>query len=206
MTKVKLCGLRTMDDIGYANEARPDMAGMILAPGFGRTVPLKLAEDMARSLSDGIELVGVFVDQPLEEVKEIADRLDLDLIQLHGSENDAYVRRLKELSGRRIIKSFGTSADDLDRIGSSSADLVLIDPGRGSGKTFDLSVLDGVAFKYILAGGLTPDNVGEAIRRVRPHAVDTSSGTETDGRKDRVKMMRFVQAVRTADEERGGMA
>lgn len=201
MTKVKLCGLRTVQDMAYANEARPDMVGMILSPGFRRSVPLDIASMMAGAADDRLTKVGVFVDQPLEAVVEASIKVGLDAIQLHGSEDDGYILELRKTLGVQIIKVFDISKTGKETIEASSADMVMIDPGKGSGRMADLSQLEGLERSFILAGGLTPDNVADAIRRVRPFAVDTSSGVETNGDKDKVKMMRFVKAVREADSE-----
>ena len=196
MTLVKLCGLRCIDDIRYANEAGPDMAGMIMAPGFRRSVDRELARSMVGELSDDIRSVGVFVDQDLDEVIDIAGYVGFDMVQLHGSEDEEFITAARSGLGVPVIKSFGVSPDQISAAKESSADMVLIDPGRGSGETFDLSLLNGLGRRIIIAGGLTPDNVAEAIRKVRPFGVDTSSGIESEGSKDREKMIRFVSAVR----------
>ena len=196
MTIVKLCGLRSIDDIRYANEAGPDMAGMIVSPGFRRSITKELAKDMVDGLSDGIRSVGVFVDHDPEELTDIAGYAGFDIVQLHGSEDEDYISFVKEMSGVPVIKSFGISDEQLSAARRTSADMVLIDPGRGSGETFDLALLNGIGRSIIIAGGLTPDNVGEAIFTACPYGVDTSSGIETDGSKDRQKMIGFVSAVR----------
>ncbi len=201
MTMVKLCGLRSLDDIRSANEAGPDMAGMIMASGFRRTITKELAREMVEGLSDSILSVGVFVDQDIEEVIGIADYAGFDMIQLHGSEDEGYIQALRGRLGVPIIKSFGITHDQITAAQDTSADLVLIDPGRGSGETFDLSLLKGIGRSIFIAGGLTPDNVGETVRMTRPYGVDTSSGIESEGSKDSSKMIRFVAAVRAADYE-----
>ncbi len=142
------------------------------------------------------------MDQPEEDVINISSRLGFDVIQLHGGEDDGYVRRVRDALEVPVIKRFGASADQLAAAEGSSADMVLIDPGSGSGETFDLSVLGGLGRKVIIAGGLTPDNVADAIRKVRPYGVDTSSGIETGGSKDRDKMIRFISAVKAEDNQR----
>lgn len=201
MTLVKMCGLHRLQDIDYINEVGPDMAGMVLSPGFRRTVPIRVARTMAARLNHNISSVGVFVDSPVEEVSDIARFLELDMVQLHGAESDAYIVELQETLGLPVIKSFGVSRDQLEMATISPADFILIDPGRGSGNTFDLSLLDGLERNVIIAGGLTPDNVADAIRKAHPFGVDTSSGIETDGSKDRKKMIRFISAVRAEDAQ-----
>ncbi len=199
MTLVKMCGLHRLEDISYVNDVRPDMAGMILVPGFRRTVGRELAASMLSELSGSIRSVGVFMDQPIEDVIDVAGSLGLSAVQLHGREDAPYIIGVQESLGVPVIKSFGTTVDQLESAETSPADMVLIDPGHGSGKTFDLSVLDGFGRKVIIAGGLNPENVADAIRRARPFGVDTSSGIETDGSKDREKMFRFISAVRAED-------
>ncbi|MBR4203802.1 MAG: phosphoribosylanthranilate isomerase [Candidatus Methanomethylophilaceae archaeon] len=202
MTLVKLCGLRSIDDIRHANEAGPDMAGMIMAPGFRRSVDKELAKAMVGELSDSIRSVGVFVDQDLDEVIDTARYVGFDMVQLHGSEDEGFITAVRNGLGIPVIKSFGVSPDQISAAKESSADMVLIDPGRGSGETFDLSLLIGFGRSIIIAGGLTPDNVSEAIRKVRPYGVDTSSGIESEGSKDREKMIRFVSAVRAENNQK----
>lgn len=201
MTLVKLCGLCSIDDIQYANDACPDMAGMIMAPGFRRSITKELARSMVGELFDVISSVGVFVDQDLDDVIETARFVGFDMVQLHGLEDEEFITAVRSSLGIPVIKSFGISEDQLSLARETSADMVLIDPGRGSGETFDYSLLNGIGRSIIIAGGLTPDNVGETIRRVRPYGVDTSSGIESEGSKDREKMIRFVSAVRAEDNQ-----
>ena len=201
MTLVKLCGLRSIDDIQCANDACPDMAGMIMAPGFRRSISKEQARRMVGELSDDIRSVGVFVDQDLDDVIETARFVGFNMVQLHGSEDEEYITAVRSSLGIPVIKSFGLSEGQLSLARETSADMVLIDPGRGSGEAFDYSLLNGIGRSIIIAGGLTPDNVGETIRRVRPYGVDTSSGIESEGSKDREKMIRFVSAVRAEDNQ-----
>ncbi len=223
-TGIKICGMRRKEDIEAANACRPDYIGFILSPGFRRSVTPEEAEQLARRLAPGILKVGVFVNESVEKVVEAAGFLDL--IQLHGSEDNAYIRDLRgrmatsdprglleatnDPRGRMtkpVIQAFRIrSADDLKRAMESEADYLLLDNGTGTGEAFDWSLIrDAEALKrgaaarpWILAGGLGPDNVAEAVRRFRPFAVDLSSGAETDGWKDPEKMVRCVQAVREA--------
>ena len=224
-TGIKICGMRRKEDIEAANACRPDYIGFILSPGFRRSVTPEDAELLARRLAPGILKVGVFVNESVEKVAAAAGFLDL--IQLHGSEDNAYIRDLRgrlattndprgraattnDPRGRLLIQAFRIrSADDLKRAKESEADYLLLDNGTGTGEAFDWSLISdaevlmcGEAAKpWILAGGLGPDNVAEAVRRFKPFAVDLSSGAETDGWKDPEKMTRCVQAVREAGRE-----
>ena len=224
-TGIKICGMRRKEDIEAANACRPDYIGFILSPGFRRSVTPEDAELLARRLAPGILKVGVFVNESVEKVAAAAGFLDL--IQLHGSEDNAYIRDLRgrlattndprgraattnDPRGRLLIQAFRIrSADDLKRAMESEADYLLLDNGTGTGEAFDWSLISGAetqqsgaaARPWILAGGLGPDNVAEAVRRFKPFAVDLSSGAETDGWKDPEKMARCVQAVREAGRE-----
>ncbi len=183
-------------------ESGADAVGMVLTPGFRRSVPLSRAARMASMVPEGILAVGVFVDTPAEEVALVARSLGLGAVQLHGSEDEAYLSRLRELSDVMTIKSFIVgSADDIRKAEASSADLVLLDSGRGSGRALDWSKIGQLGRRTVLAGGLTPGNVGEAVIKVHPYAVDVSSGIETDGVKDADKMKAFRENVERADRE-----
>jgi phosphoribosylanthranilate isomerase len=141
--------------------------------------------------------VGVFVDEPLDYVCECAKTAALDMIQLHGSEDDGYIAKIKEMTGLPVIKMFKpVTEDDIISARKSTADLILLDAGTGTGKTFDWNLAEGFGRDYILAGGLSPDNVRGAIEKLRPYAVDVSSGVETEGIKDFSKMKAFAAEVR----------
>ena len=217
-TGIKICGMRRIEDIEAANACRPDFIGFILSPGFRRSVTPEAAELLARRLAPGILKVGVFVNESVEKVASAAGFLDM--IQLHGNEDNAYIRDLRgrlmttnDPRGRvaqPVIQAFRIRcADDLKRAMESEADYLLLDNGTGTGEAFDWSLISGVKAQqpgtavrpWILAGGLGADNVAEAVRRFRPFAVDLSSGAETDGWKDPEKMARCVQAVREAGRE-----
>ena len=224
-TGIKICGMRRKEDIEAANACRPDFIGFILSPGFRRSVTPEAAEQLPRRLAPGILKVGVFVNESVEKVASAAGFLDM--IQLHGNEDNAYIRDLRgrlmttndprgraattnDPRGRLLIQAFRIRcANDLKRAMESEADYLLLDNGTGTGEAFDWSLIrDAEALKHgaaakpwILAGGLGPDNVAEAVRRFRPFAVDLSSGAETDGWKDPEKMARCVQAVREAGRE-----
>ena len=194
---IKLCGMRREEDIAYANEFLPDFVGYILAEGFRRTVDIGFAARISQSLDSRIKKVGVFVDTPVDIVKRAAESIGLDVIQLHGSEDDDYIARLRALTGKPIFRAFKVKSEaDLPAIENCVADLVLLDSGAGTGKTFDWSLVQSVQRPYFLAGGLDPDNVADAIAALHPYGVDVSSGIETDGVKDESKMAAFVAAAR----------
>jgi phosphoribosylanthranilate isomerase len=199
MTLVKICGLRSRRDVELAVEAGADMVGMVLSPGFRRSVRPEDAASMADASGDAMA-VGVFVDAPADTVLRAVEGLGLDAIQLHGSEDDEYVSRIRRDAGVPVAKSFVVKGpQDVDEARRSSADLVLLDGGMGTGTGFDLSLVGRVGRRFMLAGGLDPRNVRQAIAAVHPYAVDVSSGVETGGVKDPVKMREFVESVREAD-------
>lgn len=193
MTKIKFCGLKTLDDIYAVNEILPEYVGFVFAPKSKRYVTPDQAEKLRAALSKKILAVGVFVNENPAQVAELLNAGIIDAAQLHGNETAAYIKNLRDLTKKIIIQAFQSqkmlSADE------SNADFVLIDAGAGDGKVFDWRQIN-LRREYFLAGGLTPENVGSAIKMLKPFAVDVSSGIETDGRKDFGKMKAFADAVR----------
>ncbi|NOZ93226.1 MAG: phosphoribosylanthranilate isomerase [Acidobacteria bacterium] len=197
---VKICGLRSPGDVEAAAAAGADLVGFVFVPGTRRAVA---AGDVAwvREVG-GVETVGVFRDQPLEYVLEVRRELRLDWVQLHGDEPDAWLDSLGRCVLRRVPVGSGV---DWARVRSLAARcLPLIDPGAGDGVAPDWELLAGAppGVPLGLAGGLTPENIGDAIRRIRPALVDVSSGVEVvPGRKDPERMAAFVAGVRAALRE-----
>ena len=197
MTKVKFCGLRREEDIEAANELRPDYIGFVFAEKSRRAVTRETAARLKSLLSPGIPAVGVFVNAQPETVAYLLEDGIIDLAQLHGQEDADYIARLRALTDRPIIQAFRVrTAEDAKRAEESPADYILLDAGAGDGKTFEWELAGGVGRPYFLAGGLTPENAGEAVARLHPFALDVSSGIETDGWKDPEKMRAFMRAVK----------
>lgn len=200
MTRIKLCGLTRPCDIEAANRLKPDYIGFVFAKKSRRYVSPEQAEALKKQLSPEIRAVGVFVSEDPETVAGLLNRGIIDLAQLHGSEDEAYLTRLRDLTDRPLLQAFRIAGEeDLHRAESSSADGILLDAGAGDGAVFDWKLLKGWSRPYFLAGGLEPGNVREAIRTLQPWGVDVSSGIETDGKKDPEKMAAFVTAVREED-------
>lgn len=197
-TKIKLCGMMNPPDVITAMELGVDYVGFILSEGFRRTIPLGTFCELESYLAgSAVKKVGVFVNEPIEGIMEYYEE-SLDVIQLHGQEDALYIKTLRQHTKKPIIKAFKiTSAEDVQMANKSTADYVLLDSGTGTGKTFDHSLIEGISRPYFLAGGLTAQNVKEAIRKLHPYAVDASSCLETDGRKDKNKMTEFVNAIRS---------
>jgi len=203
MTKIKLCGLTRPCDIEWANDLRPDYIGFVFAQKSRRYTSPVDARALREKLHPDIRAVGVFVNEAPEAVASLLNDGIIDIAQLHGGEDADYIKALRKLTGRPLIKAFRIdSAADLDRARRSTADHVLLDNGAGgTGTAFDWSVLKDFDRPFFLAGGLGSDNVARAIKAVHPFAVDVSSGIETDGVKDYKKMTAFVSAVRKAHQE-----
>lgn len=198
MTQIKICGLTREADIDYVNEARPDYIGFILNfPKSRRNLSPEQAAALKSRLSPEIRAVGVFVDRPAEEIIRAAETVGLDVIQLHGHEDDAYIAALRERTNLPVWKAFRVrSAADLSAAERSSADEILLDNGYGTGEAFDWSLAGGFNRPFLLAGGLTPERIPQAIRALHPKLMDISSGVETDGVKDRDKILAAVRAAR----------
>lgn len=196
-TKIKFCGLSRPCDIRAANALKPEYIGFVFAPGSRRYVTPEQAASLKRLLDPGIRAVGVFVDEKPEAVADLLNRGTIHLAQLHGSEDEAYIGRLRALTDKPIIKACRmVNADDVAAAVQSTADYILFDSGAGTGTTFDWSLIRDVPRPYFLAGGLSPDNAAQAVKCLNPYALDVSSGIETDGVKDEDKMKAFAAAVR----------
>ena len=198
--RVKICGLRRPQDVEAANEARPDYVGFVVDfPRSRRSVPASELAELSRLVRPGIRRVGVFVDEPIEEIAKLFESDTIDVAQLHGSEDEAYLSRLRATCDVPVIQAFRMrDVEDVERTMASSADLVLLDNGQGTGHTFDWSLARDVRRPFMLAGGLGPKNVAQAIRAVHPWGVDMSGGVETEGTKDPIKMRAAVVAAKGA--------
>ena len=196
MTRIKLCGLSRPAEIETVNRLKPEYIGFVFAPKSRRYVTPEQAAGLKVSLSPDIQAVGVFVNEPPENVARLLRNGVIDLAQLHGAEDDAYLRQLRALTDRPVIQAFRVaSAADVEHAQRSPADYILLDSGSGgSGTLLDWGLLRNVTRPYFLAGGLTPQNAARAIRLLHPYALDVSSGIESNARKDPVKMAAFVRA------------
>ena len=197
MTKIKMCGLSRTEDIEAANSIKPDYIGFVFAEISKRRVSALEASKLKSKLVPDIKAVGVFLDDKLDFVASMLNLGIVDVVQLHGSEDEEYIERVRQITNKPIIKAFIIrSKEDVERAERSTADYILLDGGKGEGKAFDWSLLKDIKRPYFLAGGLNPDNVSDAVKALKPYAVDVSTGIETDGVKDREKMTAFANAVR----------
>ena len=196
-TELKICGLSRLEDIIAVNRHGADYAGFVFCQKSKRYVDPYKANELISLLRADIKPVGVFMDEPLDNVVRIARISGVELVQLHGHESEEYVEYVKRTLDRPVIKAYKASEEGaLEKAANSNADYVMIDSGAGSGKKFDWNILKDFKRDYFLAGGLDPESVGEAIRMLEPFAVDVSSGVETDGIKDEKKIAEFIEAVR----------
>lgn len=202
MVRVKICGIKTWAEARAALEAGAHALGFVFAPSPRRIHP-ETAREIITKLPPLVTTVGVFVNEPRYSLLEIASFCRLDVLQLHGEEPPEYCRGISQ----RLIKAIRVrDINSLELIPQYRVDAFLLDafvPGRagGTGHTFNWEIArraKELGPPIILAGGLTPENVAEAIRQVRPYAVDVSSGVETNGQKDPVKIARFMEAVARA--------
>ena len=216
--KVKMCGISKVETIPAVVEAKPDYMGLVFAPSK-RQVTVDQAKTLVEELhkqytkrynngaeqsnNDEIKTVGVFVNETLENLVTIAKEANLDVVQLHGDEDEAFTQSLKERTNVEVWKAVQIrSAADAETWIDSSADMLLFDAYHkdergGTGEVFDWSCLDEFERPFMLAGGIDSTNVARAIRTVRPYGIDISSGIETDGVKDDEKIKAFTNIVRT---------
>ena len=209
--KVKMCGISKVETIPAIVDAKPDYIGLVFAPSK-RQVTVEQAKILVEELhkqyavrynSETIKIVGVFVNETIENLLKIAEEVKLDVIQLHGDEDESFIQILKEQSNVEVWKAVQVrSAADAEKWIDSSADMLLFDAYHkdergGTGEVFDWSSLDEFERPFMLAGGIDSTNVARAIRTVRPYGIDISSGIETNGVKDNEKMKAFTNIVRT---------
>ncbi|MCM1050258.1 MAG: phosphoribosylanthranilate isomerase [Clostridiales bacterium] len=197
MTKIKICGLQSEEDIAYVNELKPDYIGFVFLKGRRRYITPEHAAHLRELLIPSIISVGVFVNEPIESVAALLENETIQIAQLHGDEDAAYANELKCLCGKPIIKAFIIkSEDDIKKALAYPADYLLLDNGLGTGEVFDWSLVRDIDKPFFLAGGLNPANVKAAIDITKPYGVDTSSGVETEYRKDYNKIKEFIKVVR----------
>jgi phosphoribosylanthranilate isomerase len=195
---VKICGITNEDDALLATALDADALGFVFAPSLRRVDP-ETVRDIVRRLPREVHTIGVFRNERPERIVEIVGRAGLRGVQLHGDEPASEVKWIRERV-QFVIQAFAAGDPALRTAGKSAADIILVDsPDPGSGKVFDWRLAEGAppGKRILLAGGLTPENVGDAIRLVRPWGVDVSSGVERQaGRKDPGKLRRFVIEAR----------
>ena len=198
MVRIKICGLRRLEDIEIVNRYKPDYIGFVFADSK-RKVSHKLAGQMKNNLSSDIISVGVFVDAPQDEIIKLFEDNIIEIAQLHGRESEDYINNLKENTNDelKIIKAIEMSDDeDLSEYDNSPADYLLLDSGKGSGKTFDWQLIrKDLKKEFFLAGGINSTNVKKAIEEFNPYAIDLSSSLETNDYKDENKIKELMEVI-----------
>ena len=209
MVKLKICGMRRSEDIEMANRHKPDYIGFVFAES-PRKVSFEQAKELSELLSDEIVPVGVFVNEHMKLIVDLFKDGIIEMAQLHGDEDEKYIRNLKDKSieeaGKQIpvinaieIKDGADYNDELLKWRDSASDYFILDSGKGSGKTFDWSLIDKESefFKnsIFLAGGLNSENLALAMEEFNPFAVDLSSSVETDGFKDEEKIKEIIEIM-----------
>lgn len=200
-TKIKICGLTRKEDIEAVNEARPDYIGFVFAESK-RRIDETRAIELKALLDPSVKAVGVFVNEKISNIIRLCDLDVIDLIQLHGDEDAGYMEELRKHTSKKVIKAFRIrSREDVANAAAFPSDYVLLDAYQegkygGIGRPFDWSVISGIERPYFLAGGISGSNVAEAVTQFRPYCVDVSSGVETGGYKDPVKIKSIVEKVR----------
>ena len=216
--KVKMCGISKVETIPAVVEAKPDYMGLVFAPSkrqvtvdqaktlveeLHKECALKYGSDTEHDKNDTIKTVGVFVNETVDNLVTIANEANLDAVQLHGDEDEAFIQSLKERTNVEVWKAVQIrSAADVEEWIDSSADMLLFDTYHkdergGTGEVFDWSSLDAFERPFMLAGGIDSTNVARAIRTVRPYGIDISSGIETNGVKDDEKITAFTKIVKS---------
>ena len=209
MVKIKICGIRRLEDIEIVNKYKPDYIGFVFAKSK-RQVSHELAAELKSNLDSDIISVGVFVNATQDEIIKLFNEGIIEIAQLHGGEDEDYISGLKETSNGKlkIIKAIEMSDDeDLSKYYDSSADYLLLDSGKGSGKTFDWRLIrNDLKKEFFLAGGINSENVKKAIEEFNPYAVDLSSSLETNGYKDENKIKEIMEVIRWITEDMVNMA
>lgn len=196
--QIKLCGLRTPEDIRIINSFKPDFCGFIVEfPKSFRSVSEVELRKLAVLVNPDIKKVGVFVNAPEQLVVRLLAENVIDIAQLHGQEDDDYIEEIQKKTGKPVIKAFSIKTkEDVARAQESPADYILLDQGSGgSGQTFDWSLVPDIERPWFLAGGLNADNLQSAIEKLHPWGIDLSSSLETNQKKDLEKIRQIMQLI-----------
>ncbi len=201
MTKIKICGLKSTDDIIYVNKYRPDYIGFVFAESK-RQINDTRALQLKKLLDSRIQAVGVFVNEPVKHIVKLCRDEIIDLVQLHGDEDEIYIRSLKGLIPNAVIKAVRVQREgQIEAMQSLPCDYLLLDTYSknrygGGGVPFDWELIPDNCKPFFLAGGLNKENIPEAVINCRPYCIDISSGVETKGKKDEKKIKEIIEMVR----------
>lgn len=204
MVKVKICGIKTLQDVEIVNRQKSDFTGFVFYPLSKRYVSLITARSLKAKLNKKIKSIGVFVNAPPEKIAAAAELGIINMVQLHGDETNAYIAELRKICTLPIIKAVRVREEaDIKKAAFYSCEYFLFDTYStasygGTGRQFDTQLLKGVKINkpYFLAGGLNAGNVRSALKGLKPYAVDVSGGVETGGSKDETKINNFIKQVK----------
>lgn len=202
MSKIKICGLTRQNDIAIVNNYLPDYIGFVFAPSR-RQIRVDDAKAWKTLLNPSITVVGVFVNEDMKSIIQLCDSNIIDMVQLHGDEDELYIKELKKNIPNKIIKAVRVKAsEDIKRADASSCDYLLLDTYHaeqygGSGRTFDWSMIPVIEKPYFLAGGIHINNLIQAQAMCNPYCIDVSSGVETEGYKDSDKILDIITKIRS---------
>lgn len=203
VTKIKICGLVREQDIEAVNAALPDYIGFVFAESK-RQIDEEKAKVLKASLNSSIKAVGVFVNEDIRNIIKLCRAHVIDIIQLHGDENEDYIKNLRNRVSNKIIKAIRVKdLEDIKKAREFSSDYLLFDAYHadqygGTGQSFDWSLISDIKRPYFLAGGINSTNVMQAMAQYKPYCIDVSSGVETNGYKDLEKIMDIVAMVKQA--------
>lgn len=201
MTKIKICGLSRPEDITAVNQVLPDYIGFVFAKSR-RQITREKADYLKKLLHPSIKTVGVFVNEEIDNITCICRNKTIDLIQLHGDEDENYIKALRKACTNPVIKAVRVrNPEDIKRAEHLNCNYLLLDTYTkyqygGSGISFDWSMVNKISNPYFLAGGIHSGNILDAVRRCNPYCIDVSSGVETDGYKDADKIIEIVTKIR----------
>ena len=199
MAKLKICGLTCEEDIAAVNEVKPDFAGFIIeVPSSRRNLSAEKVKVLAKGLDREILPVGVFVNAAPELPISLLRDGTLWAAQLHGQEDEDYIEKIQNMTGKPVIKAFSIKTpEDVQRALRSPADYILLDQGTGgTGEPFDWSLVPPVRRPFFLAGGIGPENLRNAVSTLHPWAVDLSTSLETQGQKDPIKIRQIAKMLK----------
>lgn len=205
MSKIKICGIKRTEDIEIVNKYKPDYIGFIFSKS-PRQIDFETAKELKSKLDKSIRVVGVFVNEPIDFIVKLCISNVIDVVQLHGDEDDEYIKQLRALVKCRIIKAVRVkSTEQILQEEQKKCDFLLLDTYKkdvygGSGEKFNWDLIPNDLVKeYFLAGGLNANNIQLAIKTLQPFCVDVSSSVETDGIKDEQKVKEIIEKVRSVN-------
>ncbi|MBK5253928.1 MAG: phosphoribosylanthranilate isomerase [Peptostreptococcaceae bacterium] len=200
MTQIKICGLTRIEDIDAVNRWLPNYIGFVFAKSRRQVTP-NMAHYLKGRLDLRIKAVGVFINEPILSIVKLIEDGIIDIVQLHGDENEDYIKKLKQKTTCPIIKAVRVqTTEQILQAEQLSCDMLLLDSYKegqygGSGKNFDCSLIPHLQKPFLLAGGLKIENIEQMALKCKPFGVDISSGVETDGKKDENKIRQIIETI-----------